>query len=260
MRSAPRSCAASCYALLVLLLCVSLIGCGSQPRKDPGEIAAQRSTTSVVSHDLGELSVIDQYDPFEGVNRHLYRFNAWFDEAVFLPLVGVYDFVVPDPVQDGVHNFIRNVEDIGTLINSVLQLKGRASLDTAGRLLLNTTLGVLGFFDPASEIGITRHDEDFGQTLGRYGVGPGPYLVLPILGPSSLRDGTGLLADTFSFNELDPLHFDSNDDIWRWGYRGVTALETRDRLSFRYFETGSPFEYELLRLLYLEKRKLEIAR
>ncbi len=251
---------ASPSCALLVLLCLSLVGCSSQPRHDPGEIAPQRSAATVGSDDLGELSVIDQYDPFEGLNRLLYRFNAWFDEAVFLPLVRVYDFVLPDPVQDGVHNFVRNVEDIGTLINSVLQLKGRASLDTAGRLLINTTVGVLGVFDPASEMGITRHDEDFGQTLGRYGVGPGPYLVLPILGPSSLRDGTGILADTLSFNELDPLYFDSNDDIWRWGYPAAAALETRDRLSFRYFETGSPFEYELLRLLYLEKRKLEIAR
>jgi len=246
--------------VIALLLCLSLIGCSSQPRKDPGEIPPQRSAASLGKEELGELSVIDQYDPLEGLNRNIYRFNAWFDEAVFLPLAGLYDFVLPDPVQDGVHNFVRNVDDIGTLFNSLLQLKGRASLDTAGRLLINTTLGVLGLFDPASAMGITRHDEDFGQTLGRYGLGPGPYLVLPILGPSSLRDGAGLVADNFAFNELDPLYFDSNDDAWRWGYPGVAALETRDRLAFRYFETGSPFEYELLRLLYLEKRKLEIAR
>ena len=249
------------FGIPAALLALVLAGCSSAPTVSEGEIPPKRTLESVTAGDPpGKTYALEQYDPIEGFNRGMYRFNAWFDDAIFLPLVGVYDFVLPDLVKTGIHNFMLNVGDIENLLNSVLQLKPKASLHSAGRLLVNTTIGVLGVWDPATKMGLQRHDEDFGQTLGYYGMGPGPYLVLPILGPSSLRDGVGLAVDSYAFNEIDPLFFDSNDDSWEIGYRVTRALDTRYNIGFRYYQTGSPFEYELVRLLYLKKRELEIAR
>lgn len=244
-------------ALLILLLA----GCSSTPTVSEGEIPPQRTLDSVTADDpVGKTYAIDQYDPIEGFNRGVYRFNAWFDDAIFLPVVDAYDFLLPDLAKTGVHNFMRNVGEIKTFLNSLLQLKGRAAADTAGRFVINTPVGVLGVWDTATRMGISRHREDFGQTLGHYGVGPGPYLVLPILGPSSLRDGLGIAVDAYAFNEIDPLYFDKNDDAWEYGYRSINAIDTRYDIGFRYYETGSPFEYELMRLLYLKQRELEVAR
>jgi phospholipid-binding lipoprotein MlaA len=238
----------------------TLSGCSSAPIISEGEIPPQRTLQSVALDDAGKTQPIDQYDPIEGFNRGVYRFNAWFDDAIFLPLVGAYDFLLPDVVQKGVHNFMNNVGDLGNLLNSALQLNGKATAHTAGRLTVNTTVGLLGLWDPATKMGLQEYDEDFGQTLGHYGVGPGPYLVLPVFGPSSLRDTTGLVVDAYIFNELDTLYFDSNEDAWEIAYRVLNAVDTRKNIGFRYYDTGSPFEYELMRMLYLKKRKLEIAR
>lgn len=244
-------------ALLILLLA----GCSSAPKVSEGEIPPQRTLESVTAGDPADKTyAIDQYDPIEGFNRGVYRFNAWFDDAIFLPIVGAYDFLLPDLAKTGVSNFMRNVREIKTFLNSVLQLKGQAAADTLGRFVINTTVGVLGVWDPATRMGITRHREDFGQTLGHYGLGPGPYLVLPILGPSSLRDGLGTAVDAYAFNEIDPLYFDKSDNAWEYSYRSINAIDTRYNIGFRYYETGSPFEYELMRLLYLKARELEVAR
>ncbi len=246
--------------LVVAALLLLLSGCSSVPHVDDDEIPPQRTLESVYPTGADRTGEIDQYDPFEGLNRGVYRFNAWFDDYVFLPLAGAYSFVMPDVVEQGIHNFMRNVGDLENLLNAALQLKGKATLETAGRLLTNTTIGVLGFWDAATEFGLVRHDEDFGQTLGHYGVGAGPYLVLPILGPSSLRDAGGLVVDTAAFTAIDPLFFDHNEDAWEYGYYATRALDTRNHIGFRYYETGSPFEYELVRLMYLKKREIEIAR
>lgn len=245
--------------LSMLLLVLLLAGCSGAPKKTAGEIEPQR-TVEEFAPDGAEVYAIDQYDPIEGFNRGVYRFNAWFDRALFLPLAGAYDAVLPDFVKTGVHNFMRNVGDLENLINSALQLKGEATLETAGRLLVNTTIGIAGVMDPATSMGLDRHDEDFGQTLGHYGVGPGPYLVLPIFGPSNLRDGIGLAVDAYAFDEIDPLRFDHNDDSWEYSYYFLNAMDKRHNTAFRYYETGSPFEYELVRLMYLKMRELEIAK
>ena len=246
--------------IATVLLMLLLTGCSTTPMVGDDYVSPQRTLGSVMGDAADQPQPIDEYDPFEGFNRGVYRFNAWFDDKIFLPLVSAYDFLLPDVVQQGVSNFMSNVGDLENLLNSALQLKGKATAHTAGRLALNTTVGLLGVWDPATEVGLQKYDEDFGQTLGHYGVGPGPYLVLPILGPSSLRDTTGLLVDTYVFNEIDPLYFDSNEDAWEITYRGLNALDTRKNIGFRYYETGSPFEYELMRMLYLKMRELEIAR
>lgn len=253
MRTSPVI-AGVALTLLVFLL----VGCSTGPRKSNDFVPPQRTLEDAMP--VGEASAVDKRDPFEGFNRQVYRFNAWFDDAILLPLVDAYDFVFPEFVKTGVFNFMRNVDEIPTLLNAVLQLKPKASAHTAGRLLINTTVGLLGVLDPASEMGLVSHDEDFGQTLGYYGVGSGPYLVLPILGPSSVRDGIGIGVDAYAFNDLDPLYFDKNDGVWRYGYYVHRVLDTRRSIGFRYYDSGSPFEYELVRMLYLKMRKLQIAR
>jgi phospholipid-binding lipoprotein MlaA len=126
----------------------------------------------------------------------MYLFNAKFDEHVFLPVVEGYETVMPDFFEDRVSDFFSNIADIRNLMNAVLQLNGETSLKIFTRFLVNSTFGLGGFFDHATPLGYPQQIEDFGQTLGHYGLNPGPYLVLPIFGPSSVRDTTGLLVDS----------------------------------------------------------------
>jgi phospholipid-binding lipoprotein MlaA len=135
-------------------------------------------------------------DPLEPFNRAMFSFNDAVDGAVIKPVAKGYRAVVPGIVRTGVSNFFSNLEDVWISVNNVLQGKFQEGFEDFGRVFINSTFGVLGIFDFASDMGIQKHDEDFGQTLGRWGVGSGAYLVLPILGPSTVRDGFGLLFDT----------------------------------------------------------------
>lgn len=134
------------------------------------------------------------YDPLEPVNRRIYAFNDGFDRAIARPVARAYDTVVPGPVSQGVTNFFNNLDDVLVLINSVLQLKPGESILTANRLVINSTLGLFGLIDVVGLMGGEKVDEDFGQTLGYWGMGRGPYLVLPFLGPSNLRDTGGMVV------------------------------------------------------------------
>ena len=202
---------------------------------------------------------IDRKDPLESVNRRIYRFNAIFDKWVFLPALRTYRLVVPSPLRRGFSNFLSNLDQITSLANSILQLDARKTAGTLGRFIVNSTLGCAGLADPASHIGLIDYNEDFGQTLGRWGVGAGAYLVLPIAGPSSLRDGIGfgldvalrsyLQSQLIDLSLLDPPYL-----AWATGQ----ALQARDDQPFRYGEAG-PFEYDLVRYFYLEQRRAEIA-
>ena len=133
-------------------------------------------------------------DPLEPMNRATFQFNDYADKAVMRPVAQVYD-MAPLPIRTGVGNFFGNVGDLWIGVNNLLQGKFLDGLSDGGRFLVNTTVGIFGVFDIASELGLEKHDEDFGQTLGRWGVGPGPYLVLPVLGPSTVRDTAALPVD-----------------------------------------------------------------
>jgi len=135
-------------------------------------------------------------DPLEPLNRVVFSFNDTADQAVIKPVARAYRAVLPGIVRTGVSNFFSNLEDVWISVNDVLQGKFQQGLDDFGRVLFNSTFGIAGIFDFASELGFQKHNEDFGQTLGSWGVGSGAYLVLPILGPSTIRDGFGLLLDT----------------------------------------------------------------
>jgi phospholipid-binding lipoprotein MlaA len=248
------------HLLIAVLLTASLLitGCSTVPVQ-VGDTLEEPvfSADRIVREDTDYVETFP--DPWEGFNRTMYRFNYRFDRYVFLPAVSAYQAVMPDFAEKGVHNFFTNFRQISTLINSILQFEGAKALETTSRLLVNTTIGILGLFDWASPMGIPYHQEDFGQTLGVWGVGSGPYLVLPLLGPSSVRDGTGLLVDAVVRNEIRNEIVDL--ETWQeWTWTIVDAIDTRANVAFRYYETGSPFEYEWVRMLYGTKRQLDIEK
>ncbi len=164
---------------------------------------------------------------------------------------------MPDYAEDRVSDFIDNVLEFNNFTNNLLQLKFKETGITLARFVVNTTVGFAGLWDPATKWGMHRQPEDFGQTLGHYGVGNGPYLILPILGPSNLRDTTGFVADTLAFNNLGPPAWVDDDDI-SLGFLILRSIDKRKRIPFRYYGSGSPFEYEQIRMLYTKKRELEI--
>jgi len=134
-------------------------------------------------------------DPIEGFNRAVFAFNDSVDTAIIRPVAVGYDTALPTPVKSGVSNFFGNIADVFIAVNNLLQGKLPDAASDAGRFAINSTVGVLGIFDWATDLGLEKHDEDFGQTFGRWGVGDGAYLVLPFFGPSTLRDGVGLVFD-----------------------------------------------------------------
>ena len=144
----------------------------------------------------------DPRDPLEPINRKVFKFNDALDKAVTKPVAQGYRAVVPPPVRGGITNFFGNFRDVTTAVNNLLQLKIPRAASDVGRVLINSTVGILGFFDVASRLGLEKHDEDFGQTLGHWGMGPGPFLMLPLLGPSTARDTVGLVGDYFTDPEF----------------------------------------------------------
>lgn len=134
-------------------------------------------------------------DPFEGTNRAIFSFNEGLDKHVMKPVAETYQKVLPNPIRQGVTNFFGNIGDIFTAANNLLQGKPSDALNDAARVLINTTIGILGLFDVASDAGLEKHKEDFGQTLGVWGFETGPYLVLPVFGPRNIRDAAGLSVD-----------------------------------------------------------------
>ncbi len=197
------------------------------------------------------------YDPIEGTNRNIYKFNAKFDEYVFLPIVDAYEFVVPDYVDDRVSNFFSNIGEFRNVTNSALQAKPDKFFTGIGRFAINTTVGLLGLYDPATAMGIDQHKEDFGQTLGYWGVKPGAYIVVPVLGPSNVRDTVGFVTDALAFSLVVPNDIEDKTAYQAVQY-GLRPVNTRANTNFRYNETGSPFEYELVRFVRTEGRRLEI--
>lgn len=195
------------------------------------------------------------YDPLEPLNRRIYYFNYQFDKYVFIPAVKTYQYITPDILETGVNNFFDNARNITTTGNALLQGKIRKSMKSIARLTINLTLGLGGLFDVASTMGIPTPYEDFGLTLAHYGIGNGPYLVLPLLGPSNLRDGFGKLVDTFAkgtvYHEVDI------DSLNTWPVTMLYSINERKNIPFRYYESGSPFEYEYVRFIYNNYRMIQ---
>lgn len=193
-----------------------------------------------------------QPDPLEPLNRKVFAFNDAVDQAVVAPTARVYRDVVPGPVRTGVGNFFGNISDIWSAVNSFLQFKGGDGLRTTLRVGLNTFMGFGGVLDIASEAGLESSNEDFGQTLGHWGVGPGAYVVWPLLGPSTARDSAALPLDA----QATPNLF-INDRAVQNSLTALRVVDVRARLlgASRLLEDASLDKYLFTRDAYLQRRR-----
>jgi len=238
--------------LSALCLALSLAGCATTvilPPEEPAMHSASEIKGEYVAHEP---------DPWVRFNHKMYRFNYNLDKYLLLPVVKGYEFVIPTVVQTGTSNFFSNISEVKNLTNSIFQLKGKQTLTTLGRLVTNSTIGIGGLFDPATSMGMENQPEDFGQTLGYWGMGAGNYLILPVFGPSNVRDTGGIVVDegirSVIVNAVNPPGL---------VYGGLTALEAVDKRhqeKFRYNGSEYPFEYELVRVLAGKKRELEVMK
>jgi phospholipid-binding lipoprotein MlaA len=203
-----------------------------------------------------EAPSMKTYDPWGRLNRFTYRFNARFDEALFLPVANSYRRL-PSPMRSGVHNFFANIAEIDSVINYTLQGRLGRMVRSLGRFVINSTIGIGGLFDPASKMRLPKAPTGFGTTLAKYGMHPGPYLVIPFYGPSSLREGIGLAADYGTLYVIDPAWTYRGDQSWGLGV--LNAVDQRSNIDFRYYASGSPFEYETIQFLYIRKELIEDA-
>jgi len=231
----------------VVLGGILLGGCSTAARmKDVNSTPPLRSYEQLVGSGRHLLEVDDS---LEGFNRGSYRFNYYFDGFLFIPMVRGYEFVLPNYVQGRLSNAFDNVGEFGNLTNSLLQFKLKSAGITVGRFVVNSTVGIAGLWDPATAWGLRRQSRNLGQTLACYGAGSGSYLVLPILGPINVRDASGMLLDTAAASLVGPAALWSGNTVASIAYTGTSAVDKRHRVPFRYRQTGSPFEYELLRML-----------
>lgn len=194
----------------------------------------------------------DPADPLEPVNRVVYKFNDTVDKALFKPVARAYKAVLPQPVRQGVGNFFGNIDDLLIGLNNLLQAKPAQAASDLMRFGFNTTFGILGIFDVATAFGLEKHNEDFGQTLGRWGVADGPFLVLPILGPSNVRDTIGLVPEY----KLDPVanldHVPTRNTLV-----GLRFVDQRARLldAERVLDEAALDPYTFLRDAYIQRRR-----
>jgi len=191
-------------------------------------------------------------DPWENVNRQVSAFNDALDDAILKPVATAYRDIVPELVRDGIENVLGNIYDVRSVLNHFLQGKVQSGLEMGMRVLTNTVFGLGGLLDPASEMGLTRRWEDFGQTLGRWGMPDGPYMVVPVFGPSTVRDTFGLILD----RQTSPAALPQTDS-GRYATFGVEAISLRARLldTTQLLEDVSLDKYTFIRDGYLSRRR-----
>ncbi len=226
----------------VLVCALGLAACATAPEDEEARIAYEETN-----------------DPLEPTNRFLFDVNNAVDKAVLKPVAKGYRSVVPSDARNGIRNFFDNAGTPVILINDILQGQGGRAAETLVRFFVNSTAGFFGFFDVAGDYGLERHEEDFGQTLAVWGAGEGPYMMLPVFGPSNVRDTVGLIADSF----MNPLsYWASNNDlrIPRYGASLVDGIDKRSRKieTLEDIERDSLDFYATLRSLYRQDRKSEI--
>ena len=201
-------------------------------------------------------------DPIEPVNRAIFEFNDTVDKAVFKPVAKGYKAVTPEPVRTGVNNFFSNLRDPWTGLNQLLQGKVEEGVTDLMRFVTNTTFGIVGIFDVASEAGMAKHQEDFGQTMGVWGADTGPYLVLPIFGPSNVRDGVGTLVDSYGYLPWKgPEYLGVHDYVaWRNALTAVDMINTRANLldAINVMEEAALDRYSFVRDAYLQRRRSQV--
>lgn len=234
---------------LLLLLILALGGCAQSSQTDDSAEDYDKS----FEEDFDELSFEDDYaadvDPWEPMNRGIFAFNDFADRWVLLPVATGYQWVTPDPVETGVSNAYANLFEITNIFNDLLQLKFVQACSDTGRFVVNSTLGLLGFIDVASHLGLEKHNEDFGQTLGYWGAPSGPYIVVPLFGSRTIRSGGGSLVDMYT----DPM-WGVSDSTTRWGLVGLRWVSNRASL-IQAEELISGDRYTFIRDAYLQRRE-----
>ena len=242
MRSACRPKTAAASALLALLA-------GSPVMAQPAQAALAGPKATAAPR------VANPADPWEGYNRAVFSFNDALDRALVRPVAQAYQSVLPSPVRAAVDNVFGNLYDGWSMVNHVLQGKPRPAVESGMRVAINSVLGLGGLIDLAGEVGIERHSEDFGQTLGRWGVGPGPYLVLPVLGASTLRDTVALPVD----RRANPLAWVDHEGQ-RWALTGLQVVSTRAGLlgATRMLEQVALDKYTFVRDAHLARRRNDV--
>jgi phospholipid-binding lipoprotein MlaA len=225
-------------------------------RKAKAQAATEGAAAAEVPPPVtpAEVPPMKTYDPWGRINRFTYRFNARFDEGLFLPVANSYRGL-PSPMRTGVHNFFGNIAEIDSFINYTLQGRLGRMVRSVGRFVINSTIGIGGLFDPATKMRLPKAPTGFGTTLAKWGMHPGPYLVIPFYGPSTLREGIGLAADYGTLYEIDPAWIYRGDQSWGLGV--LNAVDQRANIDFRYYASGSPFEYETVQFLYVRKLLIE---
>jgi len=236
------------------------------PDRDAGATPAKvafSSDTAIDDSDYDELFDDDfdfadetaPNDPLEDANRAMLTFNRGLSRRVFDPMIRGYRFAVPEPARRAVHRVFLNFKAPATLVNDLLQLRIKDAAQTLGRFVLNTTIGYGGIFDVAAEAKWVHHESDFGQTLGRYGMGAGPYLVLPVFGPNTVRDGFGGLVDLF----FQPLTYlvGITPNLMIGASSGFSSLDAHDS-ALKALEESSVDYYAALRSAYLQNRAAHI--
>lgn len=217
------------------------------PRLGAAVLLAGSLISGCATTSDGEVS-----DPLESINRGIYAFNEKADQYVIEPVAKGYRWVMPSMVDRGISNFFSNLDDVVVVVNDLLQFKFHQAASDTGRFLINSTVGILGFVDVATGFGLPKHNEDFGQTLGAYGVGPGPYLVIPILGPSNLRDAVGGFADTY----VDPIYYIEDYDA-RMATLVLKGIDLRaDNISTKNIIDEAALDpYDFVRSGYMQRRE-----
>jgi phospholipid-binding lipoprotein MlaA len=245
--------------LLALCFLLFLTGCAATGAILPPEVPAMHSVSEVKDEYIAQSP-----DPWVGFNRRMYRFNYNLDKYFLLPVVTGYEFITPVIVQKGISQVFSNIREVRNLTNSVCQLKGIQSMKTLGRFVINSTVGIGGIFDPATSMGMEKQDEDFGQTLGYWGVKSGPYLVLPFYGPSNVRDTGGIVVDAgvrmAIISAIDPFGNVDHGNAIKTGISVLDAVDKRHAEKFRYYGSAYPFEYEMIRFLSGKQRELQIMK
>ncbi|CCO25454.1 MlaA family lipoprotein [Maridesulfovibrio hydrothermalis] len=260
--------------LILLSLIMLVSGCVTISKVDPDLALAPKGFIAPVSRapdtaknrsKEADLGFLDVYDPWSPMNRYIYSFNAQFDRAVYLPAVDVYTTVLPVPVRKGVTNAVNNLNEVKSFTNGILQISGEKIYTAFSRFLINSSIGLLGIMDIASDWGIDEQETGFADTLGVWGTPAGPYFVIPLLGPSSVRDATGELGDfALLWYEMNWVYDLAGVKEGRTaigiGETTIRGLNLRANVPFRYYQTGSPFEYDLVRFLYCKKRELDMEK
>lgn len=202
------------------------------------------------------VSAPDERDPWESYNRSIHGFNQTFDSLIGQPVAEAYQYITPDFVETGISNFFSNLNDIVVVFNDLLQFKFAQAAQDLSRIVYNTTFGLLGFIDVASHMDLPKHNEDFGQTLAVWGVGDGAYFVLPLLGPSTVRDTTGLIVDSAIGDPILAIP----DDETRWGLIVLRAINQRAGLleATRIMEKSGIDPYVFMRNAYFQIRENQI--